>query len=251
MSTFGRQEYMVNNTVVPWLGTETALVVVDMWDRHWCASATTRVAELATPMDQFVTAARAAGATVVWAPSDVTAFYANTSVRDRTLALAEAALPPNRPVVAPPLPLSTATDGGCDTACPQGSPWRRQIASLQIDEHADFLISSDPSRGLQELWNVLSSRGTRRLLYLGVHENMCILGRPFAIEAVRAHGWARDAVSVVRELTDVMYSPRDSPYVSHAEGLALHTAYIEKFWASSVSMYDVLAPSYGAACAAA
>jgi hypothetical protein len=40
------------------------------------------------------------------------------------------------------------------------------------------------------------------------------------------------------------YTPIDPPYVSHAEGLALHTAYIEKFWASSVSMYDFLVPEY-------
>ena len=41
-----------------------------------------------------------------------------------------------------------------------------------------------------------------------------------------------------------MYTPKDSPYVSHAEGLALHTAYVEKFWSASVSMYDVLVPDY-------
>jgi hypothetical protein len=51
-------------------------------------------------------------------------------------------------------------------------------------------------------------------------------------------------VAVVRELVDVMYTPKDTPYCSHAEGLRLHTEYIEKFWASSVSMYDVLVPSY-------
>ena len=40
------------------------------------------------------------------------------------------------------------------------------------------------------------------------------------------------------------YTPIDPPYVSHADGLALHTAYIEKFWGSSVSMYDFLVPEY-------
>jgi hypothetical protein len=73
---------------------------------------------------------------------------------------------------------------------------------------------------------------------------MCIMGRPFAIEKLRALGWEASRVGVVRELVDVMYTPKDSPYCSHAEGLRLHTEYIEKFWASSVSMYDVLVPSY-------
>ena len=41
-------------------------------------------------------------------------------------------------------------------------------------------------------------------------------------------------------------SPPTFPHVCapHTEGLAIHTAYIEKFWASSVSMYDILVPSY-------
>jgi hypothetical protein len=43
-------------------------------------------------------------------------------------------------------------------------------------------------------------------------------------------------VAVVRELVDVMYTPRDPPYVAHAEGLRLHTSYVEKFWAASLSM---------------
>ena len=73
------------------------------------------------------------------------------------------------------------------------------------------------------------------------------MGRPWAIEKVRSLGWPRDNVAVVRELVDVMYTPKDPPYVSHAEGLALHTAYVEKFWGGSVSMYDALAPFYSGA----
>ena len=41
-----------------------------------------------------------------------------------------------------------------------------------------------------------------------------------------------------------MYSPQDVPYVTHAEGVALQTAYIEKFWGRSASMYDLLVPEY-------
>ena len=60
--------------------------------------------------------------------------------------------------------------------------------------------------------------------------------------------WVR-AVAVIRNSQPLSchatrYTPVDPPYVSHAEGLALHTAYIEKFWASSVSMYDFLVPEY-------
>ena len=36
-----------------------------------------------------------------------------------------------------------------------------------------------------------------------------------------------------------MYTPVDSPYVSHADGLAIHTAYIEKVRAYTLSRLDV------------
>ena len=46
------------------------------------------------------------------------------------------------------------------------------------------------------------------------------MGRSFAIETVRSWGWPKMRVAVARELVDVMYTPADSPYVSHADGLA-------------------------------
>lgn len=114
--------------------------------------------------------------------------------------------------------------------------WDSQIDTLKMKD-GDFLISN--VNGTQELWNVVANRSIKNLLYAGVpDENMCIMGRPFAIEAMAMLqlGWARERVAVVRELVDVMYTPKDAPYVSHADGLSIHTAYVEKFWAVSVSM---------------
>ena len=129
-----------------------------------------------------------------------------------------------------------------------GSPWSRQIATLTIDSGRDYLIAADlpgdPTAGTKELNNIVAKEGLRHLIYMGVHENMCILARPFALEVVAGWGWNMADVAVMRELVDVMYTPKDPPYVPHADGLRLHTEYVEKFWASSVSMYDVLAPQY-------
>lgn len=245
LSPVGRHEWIVNETRVAWEAHETAIVVVDMWDKHWCDSATTRVAEIAVPMQQTIAAARNLGFTVIWAPSDVTDFYAGSAVRNHTLGLNPVALPQQHPVPDPTLPLSTATDGGCDTTCTMRKAWSRQIATLEITT-GDFLIEDAP-HGTQELWNILQHQGIRQVLYMGVHENMCLLDRSFAIKELRALGYPQDRVAVVRELVDVMYTPQDPPYVPHAEGLALHTAYVEKFYAGSVSMYDLLVPSYDVA----
>lgn len=247
MSTVGRQEWIQNNTVQSWDPARTAIVVIDMWNKHWCASATTRVGELAVPMQQWVAAARAMNVTIIWAPSDCTNYYVHTRARHNTLALPNTTLPtpaPPAPASSAPFPLSSDTDGGCDTPCKQYAAWTHQIDTLQL-EPTDFLITA-AQNGTQELWNVLQARRVQNIMYAGVHENMCIMDRPFAIKEVRSLGWPKERMAVVRELVDVMYTPKDTPYVSHAAGLAIHTEYVEKFWAASVSMYDILAPSYRA-----
>ena len=242
MSGVGRREWIVNNTMVKLNPDETAIIVVDMWDVHWCHTATSRVAKLAVPMNQTLSAARAAGIHIIFAPSDVTGFYYDSPARLRTLAAPKATLPPFNPKYSkvPQFPLSTRTDSGCEADDRKGMPWTRQIATLHIDDDVDYLIAADS----QELYNIIRKEGLKNLLYMGVHENMCIMNRPFGIKRVAGWGWQPDRMAVVRELVDVMYTPNDSPYVSHAEGLELHTEYVEKFWASSVSMYDILVPGY-------
>jgi len=54
---------------------KTAVVVVDMWDAHWCKTFTRRVGELVPRMNPALDAARAIGLPVIFAPSDVLALY--------------------------------------------------------------------------------------------------------------------------------------------------------------------------------
>src|SRR6185312_1629208 len=49
---------------------QTALVICDMWDRHWCKSATERVGELAPHINALANALRARGALIIHCPSD-------------------------------------------------------------------------------------------------------------------------------------------------------------------------------------
>ena len=141
-----------------------------------CHTATTRVGEIATPMNHTLAAARKLGVNIIFAPSDVTSFYSSSAARKRTLSLKNVTLPPSTPKFpndkTPAFPLSSATDGGCDAHAPEGSPWKRQIATLTIDEQVDFLIAADlPSNaraGTQELWNIMSAKGIKHLIYMGV-----------------------------------------------------------------------------------
>jgi isochorismate hydrolase len=57
--------------------TRTALLICDMWDRHWCRESALRMYALAPKIERVATLARAAGVQIIHAPSETMQFYAN------------------------------------------------------------------------------------------------------------------------------------------------------------------------------
>jgi nicotinamidase-related amidase len=229
-----------------WAGPETAVIVVDMWDHHWCTPAETRVARMIPRMNAVLAAVRARGGLVVHAPSDTMSFYAETPQRRRAQQAPAAAPVPAGgdkwvyldPKAEGPLPIDDS-DGGCDCAdckAPKGAPWpwRR--------EHPDLTVAPDDvvsDRG-REIYNVLRARAIKHVLFVGVHTNMCVLGRPFGIrQMVR---WGFD-VGLVRDLTDGMYNPQRAPHVSHQRGVDLVIEHIERHWCPTVASGDLVGAS--------
>ncbi|HJN14880.1 MAG TPA: hypothetical protein QGH10_05295 [Armatimonadota bacterium] len=72
---------------------------------------------------------------------------------------------------------------------------------------------------------------------MGVHTNMCVVGRSFGIKQMVR--WGID-VALVRDLTDAMYDPRTWPHVTHDEGTQLVIEWIEKYWCPTVLSQDLL-----------
>ncbi len=62
------------------------------------------------------------------------------------------------------------------------------------------------------------------MLLVGVHTNMCVLGRPFGLRNMARNG---KNVLLVRDLTDSMYNPASWPYVNHFRGTPLVVEHIE------------------------
>ncbi|NBP25820.1 MAG: hypothetical protein EBU81_15005, partial [Proteobacteria bacterium] len=85
--------------VETWDPRRTAIIVCDLWDDHWCKSASARVGELVEPLNRTLDAARKQGVFVIHAPSSVTAFYQGTPARE---------LARKAPFAATPRPLATA-----------------------------------------------------------------------------------------------------------------------------------------------
>src|SRR5690606_25426751 len=67
---------------------KTAIIVCDMWDKHWCRGASSRVAEMAPRMNEVLRSARSRGVTIIHAPSGTMKFYEGTSHRRRAQSVA-------------------------------------------------------------------------------------------------------------------------------------------------------------------
>jgi nicotinamidase-related amidase len=213
---------------------QTAILICDVWDRHWCAAAERRLAAMIPRMQAVVSTARSHGVQIIHAPSEVVAAYAQSPQRLRMLSLPVVAPPPPQPLPDPPLPIDDS-DGGCDSHDPLPRdaevPWTRQHPGISIEGHD---VISD--QGV-EVWNLLRHLGIPNLIFMGVHTNMCILHRSFGIKAMTR--WGIRCI-LVRDLTDAMYNPDRWPGVSHEQGTELVIQHIEQHWCPTVLSQDLL-----------
>lgn len=214
---------------------KTAVVICDVWDRHWCAGATRRCGELAHRIAPVVEALRARGVTIVHCPSECMKAYEGTPQRRRMQQAPHAAPPPPLALPDPPLPIDDS-DGGCDDQppCRVYTAWTRENPAIHIAPEDGVSDSG------AEVYNFLRSRDIDTLLVMGVHTNMCVLNRPFAIKQMTR--WGVRCI-LVRDLTDTMYNPRMRPFVPHDQGTALVVEHVEKYWCPTVDSRQLLARS--------
>jgi nicotinamidase-related amidase len=210
---------------------QTAIIVCDMWDKHWARGAGERVADMAPYMNDVISTARDRGVQIIHAPSETMDFYKDTLARHR-IRLAPDVPPPEefeRP--SPELPIDDS-DHGSDTGETEPEKvWTRQHPAIKIEQELDVI--SDSGR---EIYSFLHQQGIRQVLIMGVHTNRCILNRSFGIKQMVKWGVN---IALVRDLTDAMYNPAMAPYVGHHEGTRLVVGYIEKFWCPTIASEDL------------
>jgi nicotinamidase-related amidase len=221
-----------------WKVSETAILVIDMWDDIYCKQSAERIGVLAPRMNAVLSAARAHGVQIVHAPSGTVDIYADTPFRKR-VQQAKVAKPPfdisgwcNRDEKREPdLPLDVSKSP-CDDPVPGAMvrKYTREHPALGMSGY-DAVSDSGP-----EIYSFLVQEGIKNVAVMGVHTNMCILGRPFGIRQLVKLGFN---VVIVRDLTDAMYDPREKPFVSHARGTELIVEHIERHWCPSILGEDL------------
>ena len=226
---------------IRWDPRKTAVIVCDMWARHWCDGACDRGAQMASRMNRFVSEARKQGVLIIHAPSGGMKHYADHPARKRAQDAPKADNVPDamggwagllshEKQEAWPIDQS---DGGCDDEprCPNRPMDVHQTAAIKI--HDEDAISDS---GI-ECWNLFEQRGIDNVILVGVHTNMCVIGRPFGLRNMVRVG---KNVLLVRDLTDTMYNSRKRPMVSHVRGTELIVEYIERYVCPTITSTDLL-----------
>ncbi len=234
-SELDKGAWIITNRIESWKPTETAIVISDMWDKHWCNDATARVAEIAPEMNKVLTIARGKGVKIVHAPSDCMDYYANYPGRKEAMkykdkkiaALADGNKLPSEENA--PWPVDQS-DEGCENAdCKPHRAWKKQIDALTITDQD--LISDSGA----EIGAYFKKKGIKNVILMGVHTNMCVIGRSFGLRAMKRMGMN---VVLMRDMTDLMYNHEMPPYVNHFTGLDLIVEYIETYVCPSIVSTD-------------
>ena len=226
-----------------WKPSQTAIIVCDMWDLHHCLNATRRGAELAPRMNKVLKAARKRGVTIIHAPSSCMAAYKNHPARKRAMSVTKAKNLPKEiakwchriPAEEKGVYPIDQTDGGEDDDPAEHKAWAAKLKKMGRDprrpwkKQTDLLDIQDTDyitdNGVEN-WSILEANGINNVILLGVHTNMCVLGRPFGLRQMARN---KKNVVLMRDMTDTMYNPKRKPYVSHFTGTDLIVAHIEKY----------------------
>jgi gluconolactonase len=237
-----------------WEAKKTAVIICDMWDLHHCKRAVDRVKEMAPRMNEVVARARQMGVFIIHAPSSCMAPYENTPMRQRAKKAPTAKnLPKDIGVWCRSIPTEEKgkypidqTDGGEDDGKEEHAVWAAKLEGLGRNPKAPWkseydVLKMDERDAVSdsgvEIWNMLEERGVNNVILMGVHTNMCVLGRPFGLRQMAKNG---KNVVLMRDMTDTMYNPARSPYVSHFRGTDLIVEHIEKYVCPTVTSDQVL-----------
>lgn len=240
-----------------WQPTQTAIIVCDMWDAHHCLNAVRREAELVPVMNRVLEKARGQGVLIIHAPSSCMEPYKDHPARQRAQAAPQAKnLPKDIGQWCTKIPAEEKgkypidqTDGGEDDDLKEHAEWAAQLKAKGLNprapwkaQHAGIKIYDQDaiSDSGVEVWNLLEQRGISNVILVGVHTNMCVLGRPFGLRQMAKNG--RNVV-LMRDMTDTMYNPQRAPFVSHFRGTELIVEHIEKFVCPTITSDQVIGGS--------
>ena len=250
-------QFRLFETPASWEPSQTAIIVCDMWDLHHCFNAVKRGTEMAPTMDRVLKTARDQGVTIIHAPSGCMDAYKDHPARKHAAETPRVKdYPKDIASWCYKIPAEERgkypidqSDGGEDDDPIEHKKWAEELASKGRNPKAPWKSQTDLltivdrdyiSDGGEEIWSILERRGVKNVVLMGVHLNMCVLGRPFGLRRMAAAG---KNVALMRDMTDTMYNPKMSPFVGHFAGTDLIVEHVEKYVAPTVTSDQILGGS--------
>jgi len=160
---------------------KVGVIAVDVWNYHWCKTATMRVDAFAPRINKALEAARALGMKVMLCPSDVVDNYAGYPQREAVFTLPKVTVPRVMDATCPPVPDA----GGCACGrerCANNYGWDGMHPLLTIGP--DDLMPDTQS----EVYAICQKYGLTHLIYVGFHTQVCLLGKPMGLRAMKEAG---------------------------------------------------------------
>ena len=237
-----------------WPAKQSAIVVCDVWDAHHCLNAVRRLDEMVPTMNRVLEKARSQGVLIIHAPSSCMEPYKAHPARKRAKEAPTAKnLPKEIDLWCKKIPAEEKgkypidqSDGGEDDDPQEHADWHAKLKAMGRNPKAPWLKQHDGikihdedviSDSGVEIWNVLEQRGINNVILVGVHTNMCVLGRPFGLRQMAKNG---KNVVLMRDMTDTMYNPKMPPMVSHFKGTELIIDHIEKYVCPTITSDQIL-----------
>ena len=209
---------------------QVGVVIVDMWNFHWCKTSTARVAALVPRMIPTVEAAHRLGMTLFWCPSDVADNYVGTIQHEAAMAVRQHPLPPLKSISCPPAP-----DGGGCTCGPVHCAWNYGWDAMApgLVMHEDDFMPND----CETLYSLCVERGVTHLIYVGVHTQVCLLGKSIGLRNMSGLGLN---CILARDLTDAhgLYDPVKG--ITPDDFTSNVVAHFERHLAPTINFFDEL-----------
>lgn len=209
---------------------KVGVVVVDMWNWHWCKTSTMRVAALVPRMKRVLAEAHEMGMTIFWCPSDVADNYVGTPQHEAALNLKLLPLPELKEIKCPPAP----DGGGCTCGkerCVVNYGWDGMNPDLRMYDE-DFMPND-----LETLYTLCKQRGLTHIIYMGVHTQVCLLGKSIGLLNMTRAGFH---CILARDLTDAHGKYDPSTGLTPDDFTAQVVAHFEKYLASTINFADDL-----------
>lgn len=220
----------------------TAVVVIDLWDYHWCRTWSGRAGTLAQRILVALRHARQLGMTVIYAPTNFVAAYSGHPQRERIAAIPEHRAPSPYDLSAPPydtefrlyradipeLPKWPGDMCGAKYGCTPNYGGNAMLPWLEIEP--EDLICGDG----QELYNFCAEKGVENLIYVGGATNMCLVAKPEGIINMATTGLNCYLAS---DLTEAYSAGLDSE--EHDRHTQEAIAYIERWLCPSLKFAEL------------